>query len=263
MRNLLSESDTQPDGMPSHSNQLAPNTPSRYILARFIAWLMSCLLLITATAQAENDFTVRHGDRESPRIAITIDDCYDIRQVQAAVALCQQYDVRMTFFVIGSALKYADTDAWQAVLDAGCEIGNHSWSHTDLTRLSAHKIKFQMLRTQQKVDEILGYHYPMQVLRPPQGKTSNTVSKAVADIGYRAVARWDVSQTNASKAITDTQNGSILLYHARAKDIRCLTTLIPALLEQGYECVTVSELLDLPPITTAEYIYTYQQADAN
>lgn len=38
----------------------------------------------------------------------------------------------------------------------------------------------------------------------------------------------------------DVQNGSILLYHGRAKDIRCLEKLIPWLLEQGYECVTVS-----------------------
>ena len=230
-------------------------------MKQWFASLM-CFLLITAVAQAESGFTVRCGDRDLPRIAITVDDCYDTEQVLAAVELCKLYDIKMTFFVIGNALKFADTDVWQAVLDAGCEIGNHSWGHTDLTKLSAHQIKFQMLRTQQKIDEILGYHYPMQVLRPPQGKTSDTVAKAVADIGYLAVARWDVSQTVAHKALKDTQNGSILLYHARAKDIRCLEALIPALLDEGYECVTVSELLDLPPIETSDHIYIYQRADA-
>ena len=230
---------------------------------RKLVCLLLCFMLVTSTALAETGFTVRHGDRESRKIAITVDDCYDTEQVLAAVELCKQYDVRMTFFVIGSALKFADTDVWQAVLDAGCEIGNHSWSHTDLTKLTAHQVKFQMLRTQQKVDEILGYHYPMQVLRPPQGKTNGTVASAIAEIGYLSVARWDVSQTNAAQALKDTQNGSILLYHARAKDIRCLTTLIPALQEQGYECVTVSELLDLPPITASEGIYTYHRADAD
>lgn len=224
--------------------------------------LLLCLMLVTP-ALAESGFTVRHGNRERPRIAITIDDCYDTEQVMAAVALCRQYDVHMTFFVIGSALKFADTDVWQAVLDAGCEIGNHSWGHTDLTKLTAHQIKFQMLRTQQKIDEILGYHYPMQVLRPPYGRTNGTVASAIAEIGYLSVARWDVSQTNASQAVKDTQNGSILLYHARAKDIRCLTTLIPALQAQGYECVTVSELLDLPPVEISEGVYTYRRADAD
>ena len=227
-----------------------------------LSGLLLCLLLCAATALAESGLTVRHGDRERPRIAITVDDCYDVDQVLAAVALCQQYDIRMTFFVIGKALRYADGDAWQAVLDAGCEIGNHSWGHTDLTRLTAHQIKFQMLRTQQKLDELLGYHYPMQVLRPPQGKTNGAVAEAVADVGYMAVARWDVSQTSAAQALKDTQNGSILLYHARVKDIRCLEALIPALLEKGYACVTVSELLDLAPIVPSEHVYIYQRADA-
>ena len=225
--------------------------------------LLIGLLFSASAALGEASFTVRHGDRETPRIAITIDDCYDTDHVLAAIELCKQYDIKMTFFVIGSALKYADTDVWQAALDAGCEIGNHSWGHTDLTKLTAHQIKFQMLRTQQKLDELLGYHYPMQVLRPPQGKTRNAVAKAIADIGYLSVARWDVSQTNASKALKDTQNGSILLYHARAKDIRCLTTLIPELQAQGYECVTISELLDLPPITISDSIYIYTRADAD
>lgn len=225
--------------------------------------LLIGLLLSASVAQGEGSFTVRHGDRETPRIAITIDDCYDTDHVLAAIELCKQYDIKMTFFVIGSALKYADTDVWQAALDAGCEIGNHSWGHTDLTKLTAHQIKFQMLRTQQKLDELLGYHYPMQVLRPPQGKTNSAVASAIADIGYLSVARWDVSQTNASKALKDTQNGSILLYHARAKDIRCLTALIPELQAQGYECVTISELLDLPPITTSDSIYIYTRADAD
>lgn len=230
---------------------------------RKLLGLLMCLVFSAAVAAAESDFTVRHGDRGTSRIAITIDDCYDTDQVLAAVELSRLYDVKMTFFVIGKALKHADTDVWQAVLDAGCEIGNHSWGHTDLTGLSAHQIKFQMLRTQQKIDEILGYHYPMQVLRPPQGKTNAAVADAIADIGYLAIARWDVSQTNASKALKDTQNGSILLYHARAKDIRCLTALIPALQEQGYECVTVSELLGLPAIPTSDDIYIYQRADAD
>lgn len=232
------------------------------MIKRFLGMLL-CLLLAVSTAAAESGFTVRHGDREQPRVAITIDDCYDKEQVLAAVALCQEYDVHMTFFVIGKALKYADTEVWQAVLDAGCEIGNHSWSHTDLTRLNKHEIKFQMLRTQQKLDEVLGYHYPMRVLRPPQGKTNQTVAQSVENIGYLCVAKWDVSQNDATQALKDVRNGSILLYHARARDLRCLTALIPALRTQGYECVTVSELMNLPPAVISDDIYVYQRADAN
>ena len=229
---------------------------------------LAAALLITIPvsgfAQEESAITVRHGDRDRNQVAITVDDCYEISKVEAITELCQEYNITCTFFVIGSALKFQDAEVWKKVVEAGCEIGNHSWGHIDLRELNAHQIKFQMLRTQQKVDELLGYHYPMQVMRPPFGHTNNTVAKSVSVIGYQAVVRWDVSQTDVSKAIRNVENGSILLYHARAKDVRCLEELIPALLENGYECVTVSELLELDDIiideTSEIYIYDKQKA---
>ena len=206
--------------------------------------------------------TVRYGDREQKQIAITIDDCYDTDHVLAAIELCEEFEIPVTFFPIGNALKYADGELWQRAIDVGCEIGNHSWGHKDLTGLSDRQIRFQMLRTQQKLDGMLGYHYPMQVMRPPYGTTSKRVSTAVASVGYLSVVKWDVSQTDAGKAFHDVQSGSILLYHARSKDIRCLKELVPRLLEQGYECVTVSELLGFDAIVPSEEIYIYEKEHA-
>lgn len=227
---------------------------------RILLVLVCCTLLsvcVLAESAVPSDFTLRYGDRNTPRIAITIDDCFDSEHILEAIELCEEYGIAVTFFPIGDALKFADGELWQHAIDAGCEIGNHSWGHIDLTTLSTREIRFQMLRPQQKLDEMLGYHYPMQVMRPPFGKSNGTVSKAVASVGYLHVVKWDVSQTDARKAIKDVQNGSILLYHARARDIRCLCELIPQLLEQGYECVTVSDLLELDPITPREGIYKY------
>lgn len=231
--------------------------------------LWTALLLLPwrmTLADEQMAITVRHGDREQKQIAITVDDCYEISKVDAITTLCQEYHIVCTFFVIGSALKFQDADIWKQVVEAGCEIGNHSWGHKNLTELNAHQVKFQTLRTQQKVDELLGYHYPMQVMRPPFGKTNSTVAGIVSGLGYQAVVKWDVSQTDASIAIRDVENGSILLYHAREKDVRCLEKLIPALLEKGYECVTVSELLELDDIVIDEkseiYIYDSRQDDS-
>lgn len=227
--------------------------------------LFCCTLLILqcppASARCEIS-TVRCGDREQKKLAITMDDCYDIHQVCAAVELCEQYGIPLTFFPIGNALKYKDAEVWQRALDAGCEIGNHSWGHKRLKKLSDRQIRFQMLRTQQKLDAMLGYHYPMQVMRPPFGDTNARVAAAVASVGYQCVVKWDVSQTDADKALRAVQNGSILLYHARAKDLQCLQVLLPALLEQGYACVTVSDLLGLDPVTPSEECYVYRKEHA-
>lgn len=192
------------------------------MVRRLISCCMALLMLGCALAEDKLDITYRFGSREEQKIAVTIDDCYHADDVRAVLDILQANDVRATFFPIGKALKYEDAALWQEVVASGCEIGNHSWGHTYLTKLSRQKIKFQMLRTQEKVDALLDCHYPMQVMRPPMGKTNQKVEESVAAVGYLAVVKWDVSETDPVKALADVQNGSILLFHARKKDAECL-----------------------------------------
>lgn len=231
-------------------------------MKNLLCFVLSMALLVSfSTAQAvEEGFTVFHGSRDEKRIAITVDDCYDSENLQAILDLCREYEIAVTFFVIGKALKMDDQPLWQDVLDAGCEIGNHTWSHARLPDLNSRDIKRQLSRTQEKLNTLLGYDYTMRVMRPPYGRLSENANKksdlwvveAIEAAGYKHAVRWDVSQTDPDKAIKQVQNGSILLYHANKKDVRCLKQLIPALLEQGYECVTVSALLNIAPDLTWE-----------
>lgn len=221
-----------------------------------IACLALALFLVPIfPAQAvEAGYTVFHGSREEKRVAITVDDCYNIENVQAILDLCKQHGIPVTFFVIGSALKMKDASVWRAAVESGHEIGNHTWSHARLPDLNSRDIKLQLNRTQEKLNTLLGYEYNMQVMRPPYGRLSTDPDKksdirvveAIEAAGYVHAVRWDVSQTDPDKALKAVKNGSILLYHAYKKDVRCLTELIPKLLEIGYECVTVSELLQPP-----------------
>lgn len=112
-----------------------------------------------------------------------------------------------------------------------------------------------------KVDALLDCHYPMQVMRPPMGKTNQKVEESVAAVGYLAVVKWDVSETDPVKALAAVQNGSILLFHARKKDAKCLSVLIPQLVAEGYQLVTVSELLGLPEIVCSAEKYVYHRRD--
>lgn len=237
---------------------------------------IACLVLAVFLAPifpakaVEAGYTVFHGDREQHRVALTVDDCYNIDHVQAVIDLCREYNVPVTFFVIGKALKVKDREVWQAALDAGCEIGNHTFSHARLPDLNRDGIISQLTRTQSRLDEVLGWHYAMQVMRPPYGRLSADPShksdlwvvEAIEDAGYVHAVRWDVSQTDPGKALRDVQCGSILLYHANPKDIRCLTRLIPNLVEAGYECVTVSELLSPAPAADAAWLVTDEPAPA-
>lgn len=221
--------------------------------------LLTTMLMLASSANADAAKVVRNGSRDEKKVAITMDDCYNRIHIASAVALCQQYGVPITFFPIGKALKYADRPLWQSALNAGCEIGNHTWGHKTLTYLSVGEIRFQMLQIQEKADAMLGYHYPMQVMRPPAGKTNSKVLQAIGKTGYSYAVKWDVSQTDLKRIQKEIQNGSILLFHGRQKDIKCLEQLIPWLLEQDYECVTVSELLEMESVATSTNLFIYNQ----
>lgn len=221
--------------------------------------LLTTMLMLASSANADAAKVVRNGSRDEKKVAITMDDCYNRIHIASAVALCQQYGVPITFFPIGKALKYADRPLWQSALNAGCEIGNHTWGHKTLTYLSVGEIRFQMLQIQENVDAMLSYQYPMQVMRPPAGKTNSKVLQAIGKTGYSYAVKWDVSQTDLKRIQKEIQNGSILLFHGRQKDIKCLEQLIPWLLEQDYECVTVSELLEMESVATSTNLFIYNQ----
>lgn len=220
------------------------------------------MMCLCSTAQAvQPGFTVRHGDREVKRICITVDDCKDTKTMKEIFDLGQELGVPMTFFTLGYVLLDEDKEIWQAIAESDCEIGNHGYWHQSLPNMSRSGIINNLQKVQERLDEILGYHYPMQVMRPPYGNISNdktsagTVLNAVEAAGYAHAVLWDVSQTDPAKCIYDVRNGSILLFHTLQKDLKCLEVLLPQLIEQGYEFVTVSEMTGLPPIATSTDLF--------
>lgn len=233
-----------------------------------LAAALACLLFLcqaSLAAAVEKGFITYHGDRAQKRVAVTVDDCYDLKNLRDILTLCQTYDVPVTFFVVGGALREEDRATWREVLDMGCEIGNHTFGHASLIKCDNRQIIYQLQRTQQQLDAVLGYHYPMRMMRPPYGNTQRSngtsVSDAIERAGCARAVLWDVSQTDPAIARKQVQNGSIMLYHTNWKDVQCLQTLIPALLEDGYTLCTVSDLLGYEPVATSTDLYIYSQSD--
>ena len=212
-------------------------------------------------------FTVNHGSRNSKKIAITMDDVYEPEWVWKSVELCRQYGITMTFFPVGMNLNEEDREGWLSALDAGCEIGSHSSVHNAFHDIGEWIAIGRLGKFQERLDQVLGFHYEVRWFRPPFGSIENShgstkvMVRAIRTYGYDHILRWDVSETDPVRAFPKVQNGSILLFHARHKDYVCLTELIPALLEAGFEPVTVSALFGFdPPETSAEpYVFDLHQ----
>jgi len=219
------------------------------------------------TPEGLETFKVRNGSRSSPKIALTMDDVNEREWVWKSVELCRQYGITMTFLPNGINLHEEDRDSWRDVVDSGCEIASHGMGHLNIGLLDEWSILGQLGRFQQRLDEVLGYHYQVRWFRPPFGNTedenkdTNKATRTIRRFGYDHALMWDVSQTVPEEAMKRVKNGSILLFHARKKDYECLQVLIPWLLDAGYEPVTVSALFGFDPPETGDELYVYNKED--
>lgn len=220
------------------------------------------------------EFTLTHGSRDSRKIAITVDDCWAsaTKHLNGIIDLCEEYHIPVTFFALdkGGCLTPKYREMWQRALDAGCEIGTHYYNHVFMGSRDNWTIIRMLGKWQEDLDKTLGYHYQIRWLRPPYGniedqhlskRSTQRMTKVIKIFGFDHIVRWDVSDTVAADALEHVQNGSILLFHGKNKDVKCLEELIPALLERGYEPVTVSELFGYPPPETADELYVYRKED--
>lgn len=223
----------------------------KHIVRLFTLMMALMVCASCALAAIPDTYVVRNGDREDNKIAITVDDGWEIDMIRQIHDLSVEYDFPITWFMVGTQFRPEDKEMWEEILAHGSEIGNHTWKHSRLLKFSISNGHTQTRLMQERVDEVLGYHYPLRLMRPPYGEYKNSEKNFLnvfKQYGVEKVVLWDVSQTDPQKAFKDVQNGSILLYHTRKADYECLKVLVPMLQEAGYELVTVSELLGLEPL---------------
>jgi peptidoglycan-N-acetylglucosamine deacetylase len=184
-------------------------------------------------------------------IAFTVDDGYNFQPEM--LALFKQYDAHCTTFLIGSWAASHKRDV-KRMHQAGFEIANHTWSHPFLTRMSSSQIKSELTRTQRVITSITGNQAPY--LRPPYGDTDASVKRTAAGLGYRVVL-WNRSFGDSGRGATakklyqnvmtthgGLKSGDIILCHWGSKGTYgALKRILPELKAQGFEFVTVSELI--------------------
>ncbi|MEE1315045.1 MAG: polysaccharide deacetylase family protein [Faecalimonas sp.] len=187
---------------------------------------------------------------DQPMIALTFDDGPSI-YTEAIVNRLEEYNARATFFVMGNRVQ-PNADLLRKMREIGCEIGNHSYSHPDLTKLTPEQVQAEIESTNQALAEVFGSG--ASLVRPTYG----AVNDPVLQMPYPLV-HWSVDTTDwqirDGLAVIDNilgtvQDGDIVLLHdiyETTKD--AMMALIPALQERGYQLVTVSELMEARGVT--------------
>ncbi len=216
-----------------------------------LLWVL-CVCLSPAAGLAKAGFkSYRSGDPNVNKIAITVDDLYGLDHLESMLDIAKEYDIPITFFALGIMIKPENAALWQRIVDEGHEIGNHTFSHPLITKISSDQLERQLQRTQEALDAVLREPYTMHLFRPPFGAFDHSGRGSVAHLGaqgYPYVILWSVDLATVERKFKAVKNGSILLFHTNSKDVRVLKELIPKILEAGFEPVTVTELLQLPPV---------------
>lgn len=226
---------------------------------RIIYWLMAFLIVLAPlltyphSADAAASKYITSGNTSSKVVALTFDDGADGTNTNKILDILARNNVKATFFLTGSGTKH-HPQLIRNVVAKGHQLGNHSYTHPDFTKLSATQMKSELDRTEAIVKSVTG-KTTKPIFRAPFGAVNNAVLNGVGAAGYAYTIQWDIdtvdwrglsgSQIN-TKVQANVKPGSIVLMHTGAGASGtpgALPTMISQLKAKGYKFVTVSQLI--------------------
>ena len=183
-------------------------------------------------------------------VALTFDDGPNLTITPLVLDKLDAHGVVATFFLIGQYITEETKPVMERELSLGCEINNHSWSHSYMNKLTPEQIKDEIKKTSDKINEMVGI--TPAFFRPPFIATS---PEMYANIDLPFIngincLDWDGTVTAEKRAETilaNVKDGDIILMHDFAGNnntVDALDAIIQGLIDDGYTLVTVSQLFE-------------------
>lgn len=203
------------------------------------------------------DIIIKNGNDSEKVIALTFDDGPDIDFTPQVLDILKKNDVKATFFVVGEKVEW-NPEILKRQYNEGHEIGNHTFTHINVSKKGYNDIYNEINKTQQSIKNVIGEE--PKLFRPPYRAISKAMCNIVKEKGMNIVLWSDLDPRDWSNPgvdyIVDTiiskvQNGTIILLHdynnlrnKKSQTIQALDIIIPKLKEKGYRFVIVSELIN-------------------
>jgi peptidoglycan-N-acetylglucosamine deacetylase len=182
--------------------------------------------------------------KDSKMVAFTFDDGPS-HNTNKIISILNKYGVRATFFLLGTNINN-NLDVLNNLYNSGMEIGNHSYSHKLLTRLSKEKVEEEFNKTSELIYNNISI-YPT-VFRPSYG----SVNKKIKSVVKGPIILWNIDTLDwkhhnsnyiYNKIVNKVKDGDIILMHdIYSATENAIEKVIPELLRRGFKIVTVSEL---------------------
>jgi peptidoglycan/xylan/chitin deacetylase (PgdA/CDA1 family) len=213
---------------------------------------------VTRLADERSGEIIWRANTDKKVVALTLDDGPDPRYTPTVLELARTKGLKLTFFLVGREIQLHPELARKEVAE-GHVIGNHTWDHPTLTYDTESQDISEIERCEDEIEGICGKR--THLFRPPKGMWDGDTFLAALGLGYRMVL-WSVAlehhsaktpEAMAERVIRKIRPGMIILAHDgepchpidREQTIRALPILVEGLQKQGYQFVTVPELLEL------------------
>lgn len=211
---------------------------------------------------------IRHGPRNLNYAALTFDDGPDPIYTPEILDILKAKDVKATFFLIGkNVVDYPEVA--KRIVEEGHNIGSHTYSHRSLIPLTSKATNYEIKIAEKAIEEFTGVRPTL--FRPPRGVYSSYARKLLKEERY-TMALWDISAVDwaelspheiVANVVNKVQPGSIILMHDsgdlikyrggnRTSTVKALPEIIDKLRAQGYEFVTVDQMILLSELMETE-----------
>ena len=209
------------------------------------------------TIMNENDaFYIGSPDE---KIAYLTFDCgFENGNMPEILDSLKEFQAPALFFLTGHFMEQCP-DLVKRMVDEGHIIGNHTYHHPDLTKVSKEKFNEELQLMEDKYHEITGKEM-VRFLRPPEGHFNQQMLDWAKERGYYTIMwslaylDWDVNKQKGEgyaydQILSRIHPGAILLLHSTSSDnAQCLNEVLPKLQAEGYEFKSIQYLMtsDLP-----------------
>ena len=207
-----------------------------------------------------------NSEKKRPLIALTFDDGPG-QYTDKLLDCLEENNAHATFFMLGQLVgQYPETV--KRMVELGCELGNHSWDHQNMLDLSLDGVVKEFGDTDQALIDACGQE--STVIRPPYGNYTDDIIAAVG----KPFILWSIDSLDWKYLDADLDyngimndsnlgDGAVILMHdIHGPSVDAALRLIPALVDQGYKLVTVSEMAEAKNVTLkpAKYAEFWQSA---
>lgn len=200
------------------------------------------------SGEKQTDVSDGESVKEKPKIALTFDDGPNAQWTPVLLDELKRRNVQATFFLIGENIENSENaKIVKRLQEEGHLIGNHTYHHVEITRVSDEKATWEIQHTNELIEEITGEK--VQFMRPPFGawqKNLETDMHILPVLWTIDPLDWTTENVDeiVNKVVTETEENDIILLHdCYQSSVKAAIRIVDLLQGKGFEFVTVDKLI--------------------